>query len=303
MDIILPGGHTGDMARIVGMDEVGYGPLLGPFIVCAVTAEVPSLEANLWETLSPKEIPVCDSKKLYSTSKGLKSLEPSALSWYGQLYPLEGLTHERLWKTLSPDPREEAWYGNIPLPVSQKRPILVDELKALLETANVRITDIRARILEPSIYNEKVGTNKSDLLFTCTADLVRHAFKKENRPTTFHIGKQGGRRYYLPQITQQLGEAKIIREEAAWSEYTLGESSLCYLRDGEDISFFIALASIIAKYLRETSMQLFNRYWEEKVENLRPTAGYGNDAKRFWKEISPRMGELKLTEKEILRSR
>ena len=303
MDIILSGGHTDQMARIVGMDEVGYGPLLGPFIVCAVTAEVPSLEENLWETLSPKEIPVCDSKKLYSTAKGLTSLEPSALSWYGQLYPLEGLTHETLWKTLSPDPREEAWYGNIPLPVSRKKPIRVSELKTLLETANVQITDIRARILEPSLYNEKVGGNKSDLLFACTADLVRHALEKESRPTTFHIGKQGGRRYYLPQITRQLGEAEIVREEAAWSEYTLGESSLCYLRDGEDISFFIALASIIAKYLRETSMHLFNRYWEEKVENLRPTAGYGNDAKRFWKEISPRVEELNLTEREILRSR
>ncbi len=290
------------MPQIVGMDEVGYGPLLGPFIVCAVTAEVPSLETDLWKTLSPKEIPVCDSKKLFSQSKGVAALEPTALAWIAQLFPLEKLTHERLWSDLSPDLRTQPWYGDLSLPVSPRH-IPVEKLKALLDQAGVRLVDIRARILEPSEYNLQVGTNKSDLLFACTADLVRHIHENTNRPSTFHIGKQGGRRFYGPHIAQHLGEARIVREAPEWSEYSLEESSLCYIRDGEDRSFFIALASIIAKYLRELSMRFFNRYWESRVEGIRHTAGYGTDGKRFWKEIQPHLPRQNLVESDVLRSR
>jgi hypothetical protein len=290
------------MVRIVGMDEVGYGPLLGPFIVCSVTAEIPSLEIDLWDQLSPEEIPVGDSKKIFSQAKGISSLEPTALAWLGQLHPLEGLTHGRLWSLLSPDPRRQPWYGDIPLP-STGNSIPREHLRDLLRKNEVRIIDVRARILEPSEYNLQVGGNKSDLLFACTADLVRHAREKNDTPTTYHIGKQGGRRYYLPHIRRHLGEAGIIQESPEWSEYAWDRSRLCYIRDGEDRSFFIALASIIAKYLRETSMQLFNRYWADRVEGIRQTAGYGVDGKRFWKEIQPHLSDHDLSPADVLRNR
>jgi ribonuclease HII len=46
-----------------------------------------------------------------------------------------------------------------------------------------------------------------------------------------------------------------------------------------------ALASMFAKYLRESAMVLFNRWWAERVPGIRATAGYPQDARRFIKEI------------------
>ena len=47
-----------------------------------------------------------------------------------------------------------------------------------------------------------------------------------------------------------------------------------------------ALASIVAKYLRELSMRLFNDFWSRAVSprELRETAGYPVDAARFREE-------------------
>ena len=49
-----------------------------------------------------------------------------------------------------------------------------------------------------------------------------------------------------------------------------------------------ALASMVAKYVAgELSMLAFNRYWCARLPELRPTAGYPTDARRFDREVGP----------------
>jgi hypothetical protein len=55
--------------------------------------------------------------------------------------------------------------------------------------------------------------------------------------------------------------------------------------DCESLSFPVALASMLSKYLREVHMTLFNRFWKEHRANLEPTAGYATDARRFLQDI------------------
>ena len=58
-----------------------------------------------------------------------------------------------------------------------------------------------------------------------------------------------------------------------------------------------------AKYLRELSMRAFNEFWSAHVPNLRPTAGYPNDAQRFRKEIAAAQRELKIDDHVLWRNR
>ena len=62
-----------------------------------------------------------------------------------------------------------------------------------------------------------------------------------------------------------------------------------------------ALASMICKYTRETLMARFQHWFAQRDPRIKPTAGYALDAKRFWKEIEPRLKEWGIREEEILR--
>ena len=82
---------------LAGIDEAGYGPILGPLTVgcCAVrlpeafdaAAELPDVWERLKRSVSKKRdrggrrIHVDDSKKVYSPSAGLAELEKSLLAW------------------------------------------------------------------------------------------------------------------------------------------------------------------------------------------------------------------------------
>ncbi len=275
------------MSLVVGIDEVGYGPKLGPFVVCAVALEAPRGEVDLRDV----GVPVRDSKKLFTQARGIASLEPTALAFLGRLWPLEGLSHSRLWSHLSTDSRDAPWYGDLDLPCAGSSPPL------LRLPPGVRMVGAWARILEPSAYNAQVGENKADLLFDCAADLVKRAGRAE-----FYIGKQGGRRFYLRHITRHLGAASVREEFRDRSSYETKYGRLTFLMDGEDRHPLIALASIIGKYVRETSMRLFNAWWAERA-SVRPTAGYGADGRRFWSEIEPYLAAHGLTRDEVLRRR
>src|SRR5438874_2084541 len=77
---------------LIGIDEAGYGPNLGPFVMTAVACRVPEAlaEADLWAVLRqavrrPPEqddgrLLVEDSKVLYSTARGLRDLETGVLA-------------------------------------------------------------------------------------------------------------------------------------------------------------------------------------------------------------------------------
>ena len=92
------------MPWILGVDEAGYGPNLGPFVMSAVACRVPDAlaGANLWQALAPAVrrhgdkspgLVIDDSKLVHSGARGLRNLE--AALW-AALHPGD-------WIRLGPD--------------------------------------------------------------------------------------------------------------------------------------------------------------------------------------------------------
>ena len=93
-------------------------------------------------------------------------------------------------------------------------------------------------------------------------------------------------------------------EESRYRVERLGREMLVVVTPRADAAgVSVALASMVAKYLREVCMRQFNRYWATHVPGIAPTAGYPLDAKRFYAQIRPAMDRLGLTEDQVWRSR
>ena len=64
-----------------------------------------------------------------------------------------------------------------------------------------------------------------------------------------------------------------------------------------------ALASIVSKYFRELFMIAVNDFWCARVPNLRRTAGYYQDGKRFLNDISGAVDQAAVDRAILVRSR
>jgi ribonuclease HII len=63
----------------------------------------------------------------------------------------------------------------------------------------------------------------------------------------------------------------------------------------------VALASMVSKYTREVMMREFNRFWQQHIPDLKPTAGYPADAARFLDTIRPVLARLGIDERRVWR--
>ena len=64
----------------------------------------------------------------------------------------------------------------------------------------------------------------------------------------------------------------------------------------------VALASMVAKFTRELHMMRFNRYFASLVPDIKPTAGYVQDGRRFLKEIEPILAQNGLNRDVLVRN-
>ena len=167
------------MSLIVGIDEVGYGPKLGPLVVSAFGFRVPDSAIDLWKALAPAvssrpartKLPVLDSKDLYSTAAGIKALEPTALSFLALLPGRPGATFRALLESvaLEPPAASDPWYrdADFALPLATERADFDARAAALWKAcvdAGVMAQGARVAWVEPAEFNRSCSSdrNKSD---------------------------------------------------------------------------------------------------------------------------------------------
>jgi ribonuclease HII len=106
-------------------------------------------------------------------------------------------------------------------------------------------------------------------------------------------------------MLQQTFDAEMafrLSESPEISRYRMGESEVRFEVRAER-HFAVAAASLVAKYIRELSMRMFNSFWRTHVPELRPTQGYHGDAHRFAADVAVARAALGITDHDFWRCR
>jgi hypothetical protein len=318
------------MPWIIGIDEAGYGPHLGPFVMSSVACRVPdgAEGTSLWRMLrtavrrraaaADGRLLIEDSKVVYTPGRGLFELERSVLACLGPLRAAGPLHQFIEWLSRGSDAelKPEPWYrGDSRLPVECELDEIAKAATRLTACSGKRQVEwgnVRSIIICAKTFNNMVDVHgsKGAVLARALSELLRanrEAYAGER--LLFFIDKHGGRNYYYAILQSALPDHLVFAEHESMdrSDYRLvgaeQEIRLTIEPRADSNHFCVALASMVSKYLRELLMGEFNRYWQTHLPELRPTAGYHGDAYRFYKEIRPVVEQLGITEAAMWRRR
>ena len=319
------------MVVLVGIDEAGFGPILGPLVVSSSTFLLPHhfLSTDLWQILTKSlgnrrkrlsgRLLVADSKKAYSRSLGIKHLERTVLTALKCLGK-EPTTLAELIELLCPSCLERLsdypWYkeaGSYRLSADvADRDIASAVLADDLASNGIEFLELKSCCLDVAYYNNMVASvkNKANVLFTATSRLIKRAYDNfAGDDLQIIVDRQGGRIRYRKNLQRMFSdmELRILRESPASSSYELqadGKGMRLHFVVGADERFLpVSLASMVSKYLRELLISHINRYFAGFSTDLRPTAGYWKDGLRFIEEIKTNLPHVRFDSNQLIRCR
>ncbi len=319
------------MAVLAGIDEAGFGPLLGPLVISssAFRVEAGHLGADLWQVLRKSvgqtrkhlagRLLVADSKKAYKRAEGVGHLERTVLAALASLEKEPTGTYDLL-AYLCPEcvPRllEYPWYRDIErrrfhagladLKITSK--VFADDMAE----AGTRLMRLESRCLDVAHYNTLVGhmRNKSQVLFVATTQLIQKILDEfSDEEIRILIDRQGGRVHYREHLLRSFPgmELRILHESDERSAYELRTRSrrveLAFEIGADDHHFGVSLASMVSKYVRELLMESMNNYFVSMSPDLKPTAGYWTDGLRFLDELRMHVPQFEIDSHRLIRCR
>ena len=260
--------------RLIGVDEAGLGPLLGPFCLAAFCT------TRSWKT------PVKDSKKLHKK----ENLYP-LISACGVYLPGFDV---KIFREIPVDLfgfEPEPWFlgaskRNAELKNVNLGPQKISPEKSMGDTLFCLSAGVSA-------FNEslQITGNKSETTAQYLTQIVKLvvADSKDYDRLTFWIDRLGGRKHYAP-LVESWGMTVNTHDESPdlsrYRGHLHGKPCEVNFAVKADATHHpVAAASCFAKLRREIAMEQFNRWWKENVPDLRNTAGYWEDGLRFLSEV------------------
>ena len=290
----------------VGIDEAGYGPTLGPLVTVATAWECAE-GTDAWDLAGLLAAPdrpaprIADSKRVFTPGRGLAQLETAAgavlAARFGRLPATMAALVESLTSRQYPDVfAGSPWFSgdDLQLPVVAEGPF--GQVSGVAAFVTARIVDVpRFNALVRS------GLNKATLLFNEVCSMLAEtAAVFPGSELQITVDRLGGRAYYKPLLAKELPKWLIetCMETQSVSTYILRldgtVATVSFLVRADETEFPVAAASLVAKYLRELAMLLFNRHFRKP--NTAPcgpwsSSGYRNTSSAgSWITASPACG-------------
>lgn len=322
---------------LIGLDEAGYGPMLGPLCVGMSAVRIADWQTgqpapDLWSLLSrgvsrrpvksTGRIAIDDSKKLKLPNDGsrhpLLHLEKAVLCSLAMM-DLKPTTDLELFAALGGEPESHPWYEGEAqaLPIANdvgSLQIAGNMLASALGEAGVELLALRCCLVGEGRFNQLVQQRGTKAATTAAALGEHLGFIWEQWATVDAAGefprvvcdRQGGRTQYGGFLAELLPvqargvppiEVIVVEESPAMSRYEVRHEatgkrmSVLFQPEAESAHLPVALASMTAKLCRELMMGRFNRYWaaraaEAGIMELKPTAGYVQDARRWLRDAA-----------------
>lgn len=319
-----------------GIDEAGYGPLLGPLCVGCSAWQIDDgsdlgAAPDLWQRMKTAvcrkardrrgRIAINDSKQLKGTGAGgrhpLADIERGVLAVLSALHGSPCETDADLFDRLgsAAPPVSEPWYaGCVSLPSACDAPHLSlgsSMLRRCLESAGLQIGGLHCSAVDAGPINDAArrGAVKSSLPWML---VMQHTHRlraaSAGQPLRLAVDRQGGRMRHVDELLREFPNDRLTieREDETESRYRLdgplGILVISFTVDAEAVHLPVALASMTAKYVRELWMQRLNRFFTARVEGLEPTAGYVTDGRRFMDRIRPSLERDGIDSTRLVRS-
>ena len=268
-----------------------------------------------------RRIPIADSKaiKLPNDSPNhhpLIHLERGVLSFLRWLDHAPA-TDAALFSVLNSQLDTAPWYCGeaIPIPVGQTEgeiSIAAARLGGCMEKAGVELVGLYCHLVHEPQFNDIVRQTGTK------AEATAHAFGHHLRRLSCHgwplrtpvpttpdepapppvsirlvCDQLGGRTSYEGLIARELPESEVtaLAESGERSRYSVRHKDhdpdfiIQFMPEAESAHLPVALASMVAKLTRELIMKRFNRYWCIRSPEIKPTAGYSTDARRWLNEM------------------
>ncbi len=320
----------------IGVDEAGYGPLLGPIVIGAIAVRTPGdagsdapldLRRQLGDLICtvqdapagrpPPALPVpIDDSKLIRARFGLQGLARGvgALAAALDQAPPADLC-DLLLRYSDRSAAEFArapWFEDLrgsPVPRYPWSGPLDDAFRS----RSVQALDLRVLPVDAPEWNddlERLG-NKARLLGLYSATLLlsildRHPGEDAQVLMDRHGGRKDYRAYlqgvfpYFEVRTLPALDPDTFRYEVLAPDRRL---EFFFLTGGDRRALAVGWASMAAKLTRELFMQRLNAWFAERRPDIRPTAGYVQDGRRFLDDVAPLLKAAGISRDLVVRTR
>ncbi len=273
---------------IVGIDENGLGPLLGPLVTTAVSLELkryrPDHHAELGRTLG------IDDSKATAGFGQMALAEGLALALIEQLTGtlptdidalLEALLLDAPAALRTPCPsgsRPQCWSIAIPLPCFGGEVEAGREVLRKLAKAGLRPLHVRSALACTGSLNTllRKGQSRIEVDLELMERLVLDARGQVAEDVRAVCGMVGGIRNYLAKMRHLplRGVAKARAPSPTLAFDVQGVGHVRFEIDADTNHMPVALASMVGKYVRELAMERQNRFYRQHDESLAEVSGY-----------------------------